>query len=227
MGANALLDHVGFAMRVPDTSPPPQLPVGWHPDPWAYGKTERYWDGKQWTTQVRRARDARRSRKVLFPLTFAAFLLAVVVVAITMTRSDVESVAIGPASITFSPHAVQSGQPDMQARLRSAQATAESQGSGQVVAADLNGDWVPVAGGGYSWRIYQYGGEVVVEEQTAYGITGVGQGSFDGSTAVIGYRAVNGMTGQAQLQLVDPTTLRGNLVNFTTGRQFTLELRRG
>ncbi|TDU91256.1 uncharacterized protein DUF2510 [Kribbella voronezhensis] len=209
----------------------PQLPVGWHPDPWTDGDLYRYWDGSTWTAQTkpapRKSKEPRKRRSVVFPLTFAAFLLVAVVTAVMMTRGDACKVSIGPATVDFfACQDVEARQSQMQQEVNSAKENAQAQAVGQPTSTvNLTGQWTPTQGG-FSWQIEQYGNQVVVREVTPYGITAVAQGTLAGTVANLTYQAVDGSSGSNVLQLVDNRTLRGTVRSYATNAESTIELHR-
>lgn len=222
-------------MNFTSASSPPNLQPGWYPDPWTNGVLQRYWSATGWTQQTRPAPavappTARqpRKRRIVFPLTFAAFLLAALVVAVTMIKSPVHEVSIGPTKITFGAADIQSRQPLIAQKADEYRADAQSQaGSRPATAIDLTGNWYPPAGGAFVWQIQQFGNQVVVQEYTAgYGMTGVGRGVVAGDRVSVSYQAIDWSTGAADLTIVDDLTLSGIITNQTHGLQAALELRR-
>ncbi len=210
----------------------PNLPVGWHPDPYGDGGLYRYWNGAQWGAETRPAPEPPRrrpkKRSFVFSLTFASFLVAVTVIVVTMMNSDVTKVTIGATSVEFSQDEIERAQPTMERRLEVDKENARTSATEDATTIDIGGQWTPAAGGDWAWIIYQYGEQVVVEERsTSYGITGTGQGRFDGTLLAIDYVAVNGMRGSAQLQLVDGSALTGVITSAADGMSRPLELYRG
>jgi uncharacterized protein DUF2510 len=216
-------------------SPQPVLQPGWYPDPWSNGMLLRYWSGTSWTPQTRpvpvpppsKPRKPRK-RHVVFSLTFAAFMLAVVVVAITMMRSPVHEVSVGPTKITFGADEIRDRQPAIEQKANEYKASAQNEAGQQPAAAiDLTGNWYPPTGGAFVWQIQQFGNQVVVQEYTTgYGMTGVARGTISGDRVSLNYQSIDWTTGTAELTIVDERTLSGTIVNPTHRLQAALELRR-
>ena len=91
--------------------------------------------------------------------------------------------------------------------------------------ATLAGSWVGDDGqSGYT--ISQYGAEVVIVEQSAYGVTAVCSGTVDGKQIELTFEAIDGSTGTGRLTLTDDHTLSGQFVNSQTQQTGAVTMRR-
>jgi hypothetical protein len=93
----------------------------------------------------------------------------------------------------------------------SARADAES---GSPPSLDLTGWWT--ANNGMSYRIDQYGDQIVLQEISEYGVTAAGAGVIEGSNVSVPYEAVDGSFGEARLAWADGV-LSGVFENYSYG----------
>jgi hypothetical protein len=158
-----------------------------------------------------------------------ALLFAVVMAVVALSRGqEVKSVDAG-GKIEFysakggeySADEIAGRQDALEKELAEVKEQAESRaGSSTNVApppVDLTGTWQGDDGVA-QYDLQQFGTYVVVQERTAYGITAVGQGTFDGRHLELSYQAFNYTTGQASLDLVDGRTLSGYFNNSMYGQ---------
>ena len=102
----------------------------------------------------------------------------------------------------------------------SARADAES---GSPPSLDLTGWWT--ANNGMSYRIDQYGDQIVLQEISPYGVTAAGVGFIDGANVSVPYEAVDGSVGQAELAYADGV-LSGGFTNHSFGTTVPVSMSR-
>lgn len=110
---------------------------------------------------------------------------------------------------------IEQKQSALRVAVQQAKSSAQAQATPSSSASDLSGTWQSSAG--LTYTITQYGGTAVVEESSPFGLTAVGQGTVAGNTATFDYRAVDGSTGRASLQMVDASTIDASFENDTYG----------
>jgi uncharacterized small protein (DUF1192 family) len=155
----------------------------------------------------------------------AAFVLAVVVVAIALLRGqDVKSVDpsgkvefYGSAGQEYSQEEIEKRQSSLERDLARLKEQAAQASTGRNVASvNLAGTWQG-QDPAFQYSIQQYGSSIVIHEMTAYGITAVGHGTVSGNRVQLSYEAYNLTTGVASLELVDQRTLTGVFHNNVYG----------
>lgn len=157
-----------------------------------------------------------------------ALLFAIVVAVVAISRGqEVKSVdASGKIEFysakggEYSAEEIADRQTALEKELAEVKEQAESRAGTTNVApppVSLTGTWQG-ADGVAQYDLQQYGTYVVVQERTVYGITAVGQGTFDGQHLELSYQAFNYTTGQASLDLVDDRTLSGYFNNSVYGQ---------
>jgi Protein of unknown function (DUF2510) len=200
---------------------------GWYPDPWGPQGALRYWSGAAWTSEVgppappqAPEQDGERASTGLKVFGIGGLALVVLVVATIMLVSrgqDVGEISTPVLGVKFTSSQVAQAQPELEARLAQLEQRAgqdQASAPAAVTALDISGVW---NGPAADYVITQYGTEVVVEEVTAYGTTGVGIGLFDGELLQIQYEALDGSTGLGEFMIVGGDTLSGAFQNSTYG----------
>lgn len=195
-------------------------------------------------------RRIRKAGKRISWLAFATFVVLVGVIGYALTRQDVEYVDLKVGKVGFigtervEVAKVEESSDELKRRVEQLEAEAQNKAvaNNQTVAGgssnndsdndtsadtdiDLTGNWS--GANDFSYRIEQFGNEVVVSEiHPLYGTTGVGNGTFDGDTLSMNFVVADGSTGHAELRLDGPNRLEGTFENYGSGARITAVLTR-
>lgn len=226
----------------------PSQPAGWYPDPLTAGRHQlRCWTGTAWG-DVRPAgppRDAPppvppppvpaaagRSRKrpgcLTTFVTLVGLVVAIVVVAVALSRQDVESVKIAGSEIHFKASAPQIKENQPEIKQKVAENTEQARRSGASAPTpevDLTGMWV-AGDPSFTYRFDQYGDQVVFQEISPYGVTATGQGVLSGRQLTLSFTAIDRSTGSVRLTVGSSGWMSGQVVNDTHGTTAGIGLRR-
>ncbi len=225
--------------------PPPPPPDDRYVDP-VNGARWR-WDGRRWIPDgpvpsaspgppPAATRNASRNRSgCLVGITFAgvvAVVFAGMGLALAITRGqDVSAVDPGSGRIEFYSSSQASGEPDsaIVEDIRSSQdvlttrvdaleqeARAEVGEDVDLGIADFSGLWLGANGLTYSIR--QFGDAAVIEEQSTFGTTAVGEGTVSGETFDFDFESFDGSFGRGTLTMSEPGFLSGTFVNDLYGQ---------
>ena len=88
---------------------------------------------------------------------------------------------------------------------------------------DLTGWWT--GNNGMSYRIDQYGDQIVLQEVSPYGVTAAGAGLITGANVSVPYEAVDGSVGEAELVYADGV-LSGVFANHSFGTTVPVSMSR-
>lgn len=108
---------------------------------------------------------------------------------------------------------IESSQGALAARVDALELQAASQAdhSTSSAAADFSGLWV--GANGLTYSIAQFGTAAVIEEQSPYGTTAVGEGTIVGDTFRFEFGTYDGSSGEGTLTMTGPGLLSGTFFN--------------
>jgi hypothetical protein len=116
---------------------------------------------------------------------------------------------------TVHPASIKNSQPLIKSELSQARARAQQQPAPAQSVPDIAGYWD--SSSGLTYYIEQYGNNAVVQEQSAYGITAVGEGVVYDTRANFDFRTFNGSVGQAVFYFEASDTIDAYFENYTYG----------
>jgi hypothetical protein len=157
------------------------------------------------------------------PIKWTGIAIIVILGAIAIyaaVHQGVRSINFKQGTISFQnvrPADIKNSQPLIRSDLSAAKGRAQAQA--QSVSApsvpNISGYWY--SNSGLSYYINQYGNNAVVEEESSYGITAVGEGVVYDSQADFDFRAYNGSNGLAVFYFQSNGTIDATFENYTYG----------
>jgi hypothetical protein len=159
----------------------------------------------------------RRQRRIAWSA-LATFVILAGLAIYAAKHQGVKTVDFSHGTISFyqvHTSQIEQKQSVLRVAVQQAKSSAQAQATPSPSASDLSGTWH--SSSGLTYTITQYGGQAVVEENSPFGLTAVGQGTVTGNTATFDYRAVDGSTGRASLQVVDGSTIDASFENDSHG----------
>jgi hypothetical protein len=160
-------------------------------------------------------------RRISIKVKLTGLLVFVVLAGIGIyaaVHQGVSSINFKQGTISFQPlhpSSIKNNQSALQSELSQARANAQAQAAPAPSVLNIAGYWH--SSSGYTYDIEQYGANVVIQEETPYGITAVGEGQVSGSEADFDYRAYDGSTGEAIFAIESSTTIDATFENYSYG----------
>jgi hypothetical protein len=215
--------------------------AGWYPDPFGPPNQLRWWDGTNWSSNMRTppevvltskpAEPPQRKRRVIGWAAIGAFALGVSGIVIAVERGQVVC-EVSATGIKFCENddnarrEVAQAQPAIEEQASQLESEAQAQGTGAVAAdvADITGTWL--GDNGLTYVIQQFGNQATFSEIGFGGMTtATGSGFVEDSAYTFDFASFDSSGGTGRLRL-DGDTMTGSFTNLFTGITTPLTLRR-
>ena len=164
----------------------------------------------------------RRKRHRIAWAALGTFLILAILAIYATVHQGVRTINFKQGSISFQtlrPSEIQQQQPRIQAEVSAARANVQQNVQQQAGPAasvpNISGYWY--SNSGLVYQVEQYGNGAVVQEESSYGVTAVGEGLVFDDHADFNYRAFNNSSGQAIFSFRSDGTILAEFNNTTYG----------
>jgi hypothetical protein len=166
-----------------------------------------------WSDQSR----SRKRRRIAWGAICIFVLLAGIAI-YAAVHQGVKTINFKQGTISFQnvhPGSIQRSQTYIKSQFSLAKQQAQQQAAPAPQVPNISGYWY--SNSGLTYYIEQYGSSAALEEESAYGVTAVAQGTVGQSQADFDFRAYNGSTGQAIFYFQSGGTMDASFSNYTYG----------
>ena len=160
----------------------------------------------------------RRKRRRIAWAALGTFLILAIIAIYATVHQGVRTINFKQGTISFQtlrPSEIRQQQPRIKSEVSAARANVQQQAVPAASVPNISGYWY--SNSGLVYYVEQYGNGAVVQEESSYGVTAVGEGVVYDDHADFNYRAFNNSSGQAIFDFRGDGTILAEFSNTTYG----------